>query len=86
MRRWLFSVRYWLPSERRALLRRLELAVEAGVHDTTTALSAWNREVPEWWHSGADVYVVLDRAWMRRMDRRRHAVAVDDLLRGMGSE
>jgi hypothetical protein len=43
-----YRLRMLLPRERRALIRRLEMAVEYGVLDYADALTSWRCEAPFW--------------------------------------
>ena len=71
-------LRYWRQSEREALIRRLELAVECGVHKTSAdAMQAYNREVPGWWKWDRLAYVRICCAWDRRFLRRVNDVIED---------
>lgn len=69
---------YWRRKEREALLRRLEMAVEAGVIPTSTdALETWNREVPAWWKWDGLASTRLFGAWDRRFLRKIDSVLGD---------
>lgn len=69
---WLFRLRYWRPSERRALADKLEFAVETGViRLTADAMGVWNREVPPLFRHD---FLLRQRLWLAfdtRMDYQR---------------
>jgi hypothetical protein len=65
------SLRYWRRRERDALLRRLEMAVEAGVlRYPEFAMESWNREVPRWWRWSRMAHVRFCCAWDRWLRNR----------------